>query len=360
MTKGKSLSDEASALGDPDSPESLRREMRKLAVQLSKANHDAARAESSRQQAEADLLLAQSQLETYLHCSDKINPRTLEKLKKHGGGKATAIICANDWHVEANIEHEVAGKVNQFNLDIARSRIERTWRKSLYMLDFSRKISNIRDCVLWLGGDLINGYIHPELEESNFLGPTDACLWVIDQLAPGIDLLLREADIKQLVIPTSRGNHGRSTQKKRISTDYRTSWEHLVYNMLARYYRLEPRVQFVIERGYHTWLDVQGHGVRFHHGDAIKFGGGVGGVHIPLRKKIAQWNKMGRTPLFDLLGHFHQYIDEWYYVISGCLCGFDGYALDIGAEYQRPTQAFIVVDKQYGKVITLPMICEAA
>jgi hypothetical protein len=142
----------------------------------------------------------------------------------------------------------------------------------------------------------------------------------------------------------------------RSADGYKHSWEWLAFNNLAGHFKT-PKVNFKIEQGYHNWLDIQGHNVRFHHGDAIRYGGGVGGVTVPLRKKIAQWNKRRRADL-DVLGHFHQFIDAWDYVVCGCLVGYDAYALEIGAEFQRPTQTFIVIDRDFGKVLTVPIFCE--
>lgn len=360
MAKKKTLLQSAAAAADPLSPESATRRHRALESQLSAAHAELTATRRRLEQSEADLRRAEASLENYLFTADKINPRVIEKIKKHGGGSATAIICANDWHAEKNIEAEGINNINEFNLDIAAGRIDRLFQKAVYMLEFSRKISNVRDAVLWLGGDIINGYIHEECQEGNFLGPAEAVNWAADHIASGINHLLAHGELEQIIVPCSQGNHGRSTHKKRIATDYRSSWEFGMYNSLAREFRGNSRVIFKIEKGYHNLLDIQGHPVRFHHGDSIKFGGGVGGVHIPLRKKIAQWNKMGRTPILDVLGHFHQFIDEWYYLVSGCLCGWDSYALSIGAEYQAPTQAFAVIDKEYGKVMALPMFCEAA
>ena len=349
---------EAMEHADPTSERSHAARYREMEMKLAKATGALKLEGQRRQHAEDELTETREQLEAYLEIGDKANPRALKRLKQKGGGQATAIICANDWHSEANIEHASSGYTNRYDLNIAKARIDRLWHKAVYLLEFSRKISNIRDAVLWLGGDLINGYIHEELQEGNFLGPADASLWVIERASEGIDYLLREADLDKLTIPCSIGNHGRSTAKTRISTGYRSSWEWMAYNTLARMYRDNPKVEFVLDHGYHCWVDIQGHGVRFHHGDAIKFGGGVGGVHIPLRKKRAQWDKI-RPAKLDVLGHFHQFIDEWNYIISGCICGFDAYALSIGAEYQPPTQAFAVIDREYGKTMALPIFCEA-
>ena len=309
-----------------------------------------------RAQAESELVLAERSLDTFQQTHGKISRQRLSRGGAVSRGSATAVLCLNDWHVEGCIKREVVDGANEFNLAVATQRINRTWQKSLFLLEFARKISDIRDLVVWLGGDLINGTIHEELEESNFLGPAEAVMFVQDHVATGLDLLCKEAKVDSLTVVTSYGNHGRTTRKRRIATGYRHSWEWLAYQNLARHYAKSPKVRFHVEEGYHAWLTIQQHDVRFHHGDAIRFAGGVGGVTIPLRKKIAQWNKR-RTARFDILGHFHQFLDAWDFVVCGCLCGYDAYALEIGAEFQPPTQTFLVLDRQYGKVLTVPLFC---
>jgi hypothetical protein len=326
-----------------------------------------ATAETARKSATAKLKLAlsdaeiaEASLQQVLATDNKVTARKIRRLKAAGKGKATAIICANDWHTEENVDPDVIDNLNEFDLDIAKKRISKLWERSTHLLEFARGMSNIRDMVLWCGGDHINGYIHDELIEGNFLGPTEAILFIQDEIATGIDHFLKYANVEHITVLTSYGNHGRSTHKRHISTGYKTSWEWLAYHNLARYYKNNPKVTFQISKGYHNWIDIQGHPVRFHHGDSVKFGGGVGGVHIPLRKKIAQWNKAGKTARLDILGHFHQYSDDWYYVLCGCLVGFNAYAQSIGAEFQRPSQTFIVMDKNEEKVLSVPIFVDDA
>jgi hypothetical protein len=306
----------------------------------------------------SDLEVAEETVERFLATQDAVTEKKLARIKKGTKGQATAILCVNDWHLEENVEAETINGLNEFDLNIAEKRVSRLWERSLHLLEFARSVSNIKDLVVWLGGDLINGYIHEEAEETNFTGPTEAILAVDDYVATGLQMLLTHANVRSLTVVTSYGNHGRTTRKRRVSSGYKTSWEWLCYNNLAKYFRNEPKVTFKVGRGYHNWLPVQGHDIRFHHGDAVRFMGGVGGVHIPLRKKIAQWNKAGRTATLDCLGHFHGYSDDWYYVVCGCLVGYNAYAIEIGAEYQRPTQTFIVMDKQEAKVMALPLFLE--
>jgi hypothetical protein len=310
---------------------------------------------AKRQQAEQDLAETNARLDLFLSTSDQIEPRKIESLKKTKGGSATAVLCLSDWHAEEQIDSKVVNGLNEFNLEIATKRINRTWSKTIELVDFLRHLSNIKDIVVWLGGDLINGYIHEENLEGNFVGPTEAILYIQDAVAGGLQSLLPHFDSIRVV--TSYGNHGRSTHKRRISTGYKSSWEWLAYNNLAGYFRHEKKISFLIERGYHSYVNIQDRVCRFHHGDAIKFGGGVGGVHIPLRKKVSQWNKSSHAD-YDFLGHFHQFIDDWNYIVNGCLCGYNAYAIEIGAEYQEPSQTLAVIDNQHGKVIACPIFCE--
>lgn len=330
--------------------------MRSLETKLASARAELRLERQKRSQAESELVHVERSLETVLATKDRVARKKLQPSGRVSRGQATAVLCCNDWHAESRITLESVDGANEFNLAIADRRIRRTWQKALFLLDFARRISHIRDMVVWLGGDLINGTIHEELEESNFLGPAEAVMYVQDHVAAGVDLLLREAKVDHITVVTSFGNHGRTTKKRRIATGYRHSWEWLAYQNLARHFRRTSKVTFKVEQGYHNWLDIQGHAVRFHHGDAVRYAGGVGGVTIPLKKKIAQWNKRKPAAL-DVLGHFHQFIDSWDFVVCGCLVGYDAYAVEIGAEFQQPTQTFMVIDRDYGKVLTVPVLC---
>ena len=188
--------------------------IRSLESQLASVKSQLNLEKQKRTQAEAELAYAEQNLETVLSTRGRV---TTSKLKRRATsrtsrGTATAILCCNDWHVEGCVSPLSVDGANEFNLKVADQRIQKTWQKTLYLLDFARHISNIRELVVWLGGDLINGTIHEELEESNFLGPAEAVIYIQDHIATGIDLLLRESKVDRFIVATSYGNHGRSTK----------------------------------------------------------------------------------------------------------------------------------------------------
>ena len=285
------------------------------------------------------------------------NLQKLERLKAKPSRGSTVIIGLNDWHAEERVDPDTINGFNEFNLEISQRRVKRTFEKALYWLDFARTFAKIEELVLWLGGDLISGFIHEELRESNYLSPTEACLFVQDQLCSLIPWLLKESGVKRIIVPTNHGNHGRVAPQKPIATSHKHSFEFQLFHQLARYFASTPQVAFKIEKGIHNWLEVQGQQVRFHHGDHIRYQGGVGGISIPVNKAIADWNKAKRADL-DLFGHFHSFVHHWRWVCGGCLVGYNPYALSIKAEFQPPTQPFVVVSREYGKVLAMPLFCE--
>jgi len=287
-----------------------------------------------------------------------------KKLKIKGksrGKEATAIACLSDIHCEENVDPETVNGINEYNLKIAGKSLDTYFVKLLYLIKHEREIVPIENLVLaWLG-DFISGYIHEELMEDNSLSPTQACRWLLKHLCSGIDLLLEEGDFKQITVICKIGNHGRTTQKKRVSTAYKNSYEWLLYHFIAWHYQNkgEKRIKWVIEKGYHTYLDVYKFPCRFHHGDDMRYFGGVGGITIPVNKAIADWNKL-RPVYLDFFGHFHTMLDLGNWVSNGSVIGHNAFGIKVKAKPERPQQTLSIIDKEHGKTKTLPIFVRPA
>ena len=145
--------------------------------------------------------------------------------------------------------------------------------------------------------------------------------------------------------------------KTRKATEAGHSLEYIMYNSLANYFRNEKRVKFLISKSYHSYVEVFDTTIRFHHGHNVRYGGGVGGIYIPVNKAIAQWNKL-RWADIDCFGHFHQRVDGGNFLANGCTIGYNAYALSIKAGFEKPSQTFFLVDKKRGKTATWPILVE--
>lgn len=269
--------------------------------------------------------------------------------------EATAVAMASDWHVEEVVDPMTIEGRNAYDLDVAEARAHRFFEGVVWMLDFSGGAFKIRDLILWLGGDLISGYIHDELVEGNALSPTMATRFARQLIVWGINYLLAECEgIETIHVLCNHGNHGRTTEKRRIQTAADNSYEHMMYHFLADDFRDNPRVKFTIARGAHLYYPVYDLMTRWHHGDDVRYQGGVGGIDIPLNKAMASWESFKHADITNI-GHFHQYRSLQDKTVNGSLVGYNPYALSVKAQFEPPQQAFYLIDSKRGKCMKTPL-----
>ncbi len=274
----------------------------------------------------------------------------LKKLKpvarKGKRPQATAVLVLSDWHVEELIRPEDCRGLNEYTLDIADRRIQTLASKAAMLIEHEKHLTDIRRIVVAAIGDFITGHIHDDCIERCQLPPLAATRWAGERLNGVID---RMAEIAPVLVATATGNHGRTTKKPRVSTENDHSYEQNLYLTLAAAER-RKNVAWQVGVGYHNIVDLDGFILRAHHGHALSYGGGVGGLTVPTNKAIAQWNSAQRADL-DVFGHWHQFIHVPYrFVANSCLCGHNAYADRIKAEYQPPSQSLIVIDHNHRRV----------
>lgn len=270
--------------------------------------------------------------------------------------EAVAVWVASDWHIEERVKPEWVNDLNSHDLEVSASRSEQYFRNALRLTDiFARDVQINRICLALLG-DFITNDLHDEMKEVNILQPMDAILRAQEYIASGIQFILDNSTYNIDIICAS-GNHGRTTDDNYYSTESGHSLEHFMYHSLETFYKGNKRVKFTINNSYHTYVDILGTKVRFHHGHRIKYGGGVGGLYIPVNKKIAQWNQAMPAKI-DVFGHFHTMRDGGNFVSNGSQIGYNAYALGNGLPFERPQQAMFLIDSKRGKTISAPILYE--
>ncbi len=295
-----------------------------------------------------ELRAKDAQLEALLKLKE--TPQSFIVKATEGGKKyeATAVTVASDWHYEEEVRSGTVNGLNRFNLDIADQRISNFFANDIKLIKGASKESIIKTHVLALLGDFISGNIHESIKETALLDPMDAILHVQSRLVAGIRLLLNELP-QDLVIVCHSGNHARITKKVHAATENGNSLEYFMYRTMQDIFADEKRVKFIVAEGYHTYLDIYQWKFRFHHGHSINYGGGVGGLLIPARKAVLNWN-MALPVDYDVFGHFHQQmLDAGNIITNGSLIGYNTYALRIKASYEPPRQGFFLVHQKYGK-----------
>lgn len=281
---------------------------------------------------------------------------TISATKGSGTSEATPFVIASDWHCEELVGKELGG-LNVHTPEISKARVTRFFQASLRLIQLLNQDVTINTVVLALLGDFITGNIHGEENaEKNAMPPTEAIVFAQNMIISGIEFWLAHSKYN-LVIPCHSGNHARTTHTTRVATENGHSLEYLMYLHLEAYFRHEPRVTFRIAEGYHSYFEVYGRTVRFHHGHAAKYQGGVGGIYIPVNKALDQWDKARHADM-DVFGHFHQYISAPKFQCNGSVIGYNAFALSIKAAFERPQQSLFLVDKKRGRTCHWPVLVE--
>ena len=274
--------------------------------------------------------------------------------------EGTAVIVLSDWHSEEIVKPGSVNGLNEYTLDICTRRATKMFQAALNLVQLLEARIAIPNVVLALLGDFITGNIHGEENaEMNALQPMHAITFAMNLLISGIDFLLKNTTAT-FVIPCHSGNHTRTTKTTRFGAENGHSLEYLMYLTLAAHYRHEKRITFLISEGMHSYVDLYAGQpgattIRFHHGHAVKYGGGVGGIYIPVNKAIAQWSKARHADL-DVFGHFHQMRDGGNFLCNGSLIGYNTFALSIKADYEKPKQLLFLIDKKRGRTCTWPIL----
>lgn len=277
---------------------------------------------------------------------------------KRDKADATVVACANDWHVGETVKEGSVNGLNRFTLEIAEERIERYFKNTLKVTNTLRGASRIETMVFAPIGDIISGYLREESRETNPISPSEEIFFARQCIGAGLRYWLRQGDFKRIVVPCVVGNHGRTTIKPRHSTLVENSFEWILYRILEADFKDEPRIEWQISDGQHEYLSIYGVIFRFHHGDKIKGGGGIGGVSVPLLRMIAKWNENIHADI-SVNGHFHLTHDLRNAVMSGSLIGPSAHSLALGCAFEPPQQSLILVDSEYQrKVMVTPIHCE--
>ena len=307
-------------------------------------------------EAQASIDLLQQQLQIVAALRENAAEFIIEPHLPTGTSESTVVLVASDWHIEEKVGAEIGG-LNVFDLDIAKRRAERFFRAGLRLTKLLQQDTHIDTMVLALLGDFITNELHgAENAETNALQPSYALVEAQNLIISGIRFLLDNSELT-LVIPCHSGNHARTTLKTRFSSENGHSLEYLMYLHLQAWFRNEPRVTFLIANGMHSYLPIYDKVIRFHHGHAVKYGGGVGGITIPVLKAVAQWNR-GRHADLDVFGHFHTLVDGDSFLCNGSLVGYNGFALSIKASFQPPRQLLFMLNKKYGRCGYWPISLE--
>jgi hypothetical protein len=277
------------------------------------------------------------------------------------GGRSAGIptLLLSDFHWGEVVRAAEIGGVNEYNMAIARRRLQRVTEKTCDLLR-NHVVGDYPGIVVALGGDMISGAIHDELEQTNDGTVMQQALDLFEHLQTALITLADE--FGHVHVPAVTGNHGRSNRKWQAKRRAALSYEWLVYQFLQRAFVDDERFTWSIPDGPDTDFELLGTRYRLTHGDSFKGGDGMIGPLGPITRGTVKRRGMAAAmhQPFDhlLMGHWHTLLWGARQITNGSLKGFDEFAMSFSAEPEPPQQALWLTTERHGRTIQMPVYAE--
>ncbi len=276
--------------------------------------------------------------------------------------EATAIGLYSDLHCEKKVDPETCNNWNKSNPTVIERR-HLTWENGLLkVVREHRKSIPIPHLVLFILGDLITGYLWEEDIEDNYYSPTEASDFAKDLIVHALKKISEDGGFKSIKVVMVRGNHGRTSKRKKYATGHKNSHEQQMYyatrklfvEQLVGYNNLE----FLIPKSEFAEVQIYNKRVTGSHGDHFRYQGGIGGLEIPMRK----WGyRMQKAAPADrrYIGHWHTRMPGAKEIVNGSIVGYDAFAMGHGFEPEPPMQHFELLDRNRDLfTVQLPIVLD--
>lgn len=288
-------------------------------------------------------------------------PQWLSKVPSnstHTAGVPT--LFASDWHWGEMVSASEIGGVNEYNLKIGQERARTFITVAIDLLRNHIKGGKYPGVVFILGGDMLSGDIHEELQQTNEIETMPALLNLLGVLSWSITALADE--FGKVFVPCVTGNHGRTSRKPRAKRRNHTNYDWLLYQLLSARFQGDSRVTFLIPEGPDAYYRIYNTRYLLTHGDQFRGGDGMIGALGPISRgdKKKRSRNVQTDKSFDvmLLGHWHQYIHLGRFIVNGTLKGYDEYADQNNFDVEPAQQAMWITHPDRGITFRMPIFVD--
>jgi predicted phosphodiesterase len=285
-----------------------------------------------------------------------VHPIVLPPVVHSGGSPGVPMFLWSDWHVGEFVDPEQVYGYNEFNIEIAKRRVERLVNKSIDLATTHVTHPDYEYAVVILGGDFVSGWLHEELVATDCCTPLQAARYAIQMLWGALQ---RMADaFKRLTVVCVPGNHGRLMKRPPAKLGAYQAFDWLIYGALQDFFLSDTRMSFIVPAEGDVVLNVAGTRYLIMHGHelGVKGGDGLIGSIGPMmrgRLKAGRANaSLGRDFDVLVLGHFHQSI--WLpgsgLIVNNSLIGYSEYGRQMRFVATPPSQTMWFSHEKYGPI----------
>lgn len=271
------------------------------------------------------------------------------------------VLILSDLHIGADVSKEEVMELNEYNLDIAKQRLEIVYNKFMKILKrFEYNYHKYKTVNVFLLGDFIEGFIHQDFLQG---------LPIVDQVIETANIVSEiiyklSQEFENVEIYGVIGNHGRLDKKVYHKNKY-SNFDYLVYKFievkcsnLPNVKCYFPKSSMLIVNKFNKWNFLLRHG----DGKSQSFAG------IPVYGIIRQSSKIQQIfnaykdiyIHYQVLGHYHSNMQIPYpagqVIVCGSLKGIDEFSFN-NFLASEPSQTMLIINERVGVFARLDLHC---
>lgn len=286
-------------------------------------------------------------------------PEWLSPKKPARTHAAIPCLLVTDVHWDEVVSLVQVDGVNCYNRAIAEKRLRRAFEGTVTLTRDYMAGLQYEGFQLFLGGDIVSGIIHEELQETNEATIMESVVSVLEPLEAGINLLAKE--FGRIHVAAVVGNHGRNSRKPKAKNRAADNFDWLIYKMLERDFRPRPDVTVQVSEAADAHVQIYSIRYLLTHGDQFRGGTGISAALAPLLlgtyRKTRRQSAAGKPYDIMCMGHWHQsiFFPSKGLIVGGSVMGYNEHAYMENLESEPPQCALWLTTPERGVTLSAPV-----
>lgn len=262
------------------------------------------------------------------------------------------ILDLGDWHYGEVVDLDSTGGVYKYNPEIAAERYDHTVNEAIQL----GREHRIGELVVILGGDMISGNIHDDLNRTNESMIVNQTLEMSEIVAGGMDKI--SSAFKLIRALSVSGNHPRLEKIPHFKHKQTENMDYMLDAIVQLMTKKQDNLEWLTRKSFWNNFEVEGRRFLTMHGDTNKQQNSMGISFYAIEKELRKYMGLvndGTMPHFhDMIGH-HQHtlaaipVGGAMYYLNGSGKGGDEYSLAGSRPPSPARQRFLAVSQ--GKVV---------
>ena len=258
-------------------------------------------------------------------------------------------VLLSDMHLGSCFTKEDTGGLSEYNIDIAKKRLDTLKNTLLSILERHQHVCDIPELHVFCLGDIVAGMNGVGSWSSNYID-----LDIYDQMMEGMAMLRNviatwSRAFKKIHFYGVFGNHGRAA-KRGVQKDY-TNWDKICYEFVRQSMGEYENIVWNIPKAWWIQTRILNHNFYMTHGDGIRGSLGVPYYGVERAERLILGLMKNDPPDYMLLGHFHSpaeiQTNSGRIMLNGSFLGGDMYSLrDLRRKDRSEQKMFGIHDKK--------------